>query len=257
MTSIPLSLHPIYQKFNAEWGKFRSILTGGQTFIDEYLIPYSDRETSVDFDRRKRITYCPAYAKSALIEIRNAIAARMLEIKRFGGSKSYRTCVAGLNGGIDHQNRKMDTFLVDDILLELLGMGKVAVCVDKEFVDRATISKADNDRIHPYLYRYVAEDIINWAYDDRGVLVDVVLRNFNYKVTNGLVVKVDEYYTRYELRGGEVWYTRYNGYEPATSSKVASAKDGVSHQLALTRIPVVIFELSESLLTDIANHQIL
>lgn len=256
MTSIPLPLHPIYQKFNAEWGKFRSILTGGQAFIDEYLVRYSDRETDDDFNRRKNVTYCPAHTKASLIEIRNAIAARMLEIKRIGGSRSYTRCVEGLDGGIDHQGRKLNNFLVDDILLELLGMGKVAVCVDKEFVDTSMLSKADNNRIHPYLYRYVAEDIINWSYDDKGVLTDIVLRNFSHRAENGLITDIQEYYTRYQLIGGQVVYTRYDTSVipgvPLASDKIKST----TQTLNLTMIPVVIFELSESLLTEIANHQI-
>ncbi len=84
MISMSLLTHPDYDLHFIEWLKWRLAYTGGKRFITQYLRRLSKRETQEDFDDRLAITYCPAFAKSALKEIKDSIYNRMVDISRDG-----------------------------------------------------------------------------------------------------------------------------------------------------------------------------
>ena len=69
-------MHPDFLSLSEDWEKFRFIMEGGDAFIEEYLVKFSDRETALDFDARKSITPVPGFAAAALIDIKNAIFQR-------------------------------------------------------------------------------------------------------------------------------------------------------------------------------------
>jgi hypothetical protein len=233
------------------WEKFRFVAEGGHDFVDEYLKKYTTREEQSEFEIRKEISYSPSHSKQALIDVRNAIYQRMPEITRKGGTQSYQDAVAGQYRGVDRKGSSMNLFVGEFIMLELLMQGKVAVYIDKPQV-KVGASKADVTGIRPYMYYYTAEDIRTWGENpDTGEINAVLLRDHTWKLceTTGLIVGRTERYR----------------YVQQTSEKEVTVKMYDAHgteipdtggTVQLTQIPVVIPELSQSLLTDIADHQI-
>lgn len=241
--------HPEYDSMVGDWQKWRLTAKGGRSFIEAYLEKYTDREALVDFEKRKKIAYCPAFAKAALNEIKNSIFQRMVDVSRTSGSISYADAIAGKNGGVDMQGNTMNSFIGQCVLPELLTQAKVGVFVDAPNSKVAT--KADLTNLtHPYLYLYKAEDILNWSYDTYGRLKSVLLKHVTEKIdADGLVEGTQEVerLIRKSATGVEVIdYTKEDGKDVAGETKT----------LDLDNIPFVIFELSDSLLADVADIQI-
>lgn len=250
-----LYYHPNYALMYDKWQKYRLTYNGGEDFVDEYLQQYSARETAAEFTARKTFSYCPAHAKAAINDVRNAIYARMVDITRYGGSVSYHSAVVGENNGVDNQKRTMDDFIGGLILPELLTMGKVGVYVDR--MSSGIISKLDNMTIRPYLYHYTAENILSWSYDHDGNLTAILLKDtvIDYDQVFGVA---KGYIKRYRLLRKDV--------DPATGNPIVTVNIFDDNNdldintpyaiLNLTEIPFVIFELESSLLTDVADYQI-
>lgn len=249
--SIIGSIHPEYLERSLEWQKFRSILKGGDSFVEQYVEKFSDSEADSDFLRRKKITPIAGFAKSAIMDIQNSIFQRLWAIRRKGGAQSWRNAVRGQEGGVDLQGASMSHFMGTQVLPELLGMGKVGIYVDNVEIDGVrTLAEAKND--HPYVYRFVAEDIRNWQYFHVGN--ELKLKNLLLRVRSEAIDEfffMADYYTE-EYRqywiddNGEV---RFKFYDAAGNLRIEGGLD-------LPEIPFVLLELQSSLLQDISNHQI-
>jgi hypothetical protein len=227
--------HPDYNVLSQDWDKFRLCYVGGRQFINAYLSKFSAAETEEDFKLRLERAYCPAYAKSGVIETKNTIVQRLSNVVRTGGSENYKlSCYRN----VDKKLNSMTTFMGEYILPELLVMGRVAIFVDSKKLENNLATEA----AEPYLYFYRCEDIINWGYDAENNLQAVSLR---------------EWYTEIDKETGLVINRK-------TRNRNVYRKDGKIHVktedseeiLDLKNFPVIILELSESLLTDVADHQI-
>lgn len=241
---IALVTHPDYDANVASWQKFRVTFEGGDKFISDFLETFSVRETYTDYYKRRRITYCPAHAKSAILEIKNAIYQRMVDITRSGGTDSYRAAVQGEDLGVDLAGSTMNSFIGSVILPDLLSIGKVGVYIDREPLEDL---RKDNVSRRPYLYKYNAEAIKSWKYC-QNKLVNVLLEDtidVCDEVT-GLITGTATEYRQLTLTPEGVHVIIYD-------SKNEVILDTV---LKLKTIPFVIFEISQSLLTDVANYQI-
>ena len=82
--------HPDYLTHLTDWQTWRDVWEGGDNFVHKYLQQWSERESSLDFSRRKAITPVPGFAKTALVDIKNAIFHRMGDIIRRGGTSRPR-----------------------------------------------------------------------------------------------------------------------------------------------------------------------
>lgn len=238
--------HPKYEECLPDWTKYRLTFEGGRSFINQYLERYSSRESDADFALRKKVTYCPAHAKAAIVEIKNSIFERMCDVLRVEGPQTYQSATRGLDGGVDYGGNSMNSFIGTEILPELLVMQRVGVFVDKlPLNDKRT--RADDKGIRPYLYVYKAEDILSWAYNTKNELISVLLRSEVDEVdeATGLISGTKEEYILLRKIDGRIIYANYNG------GKVDNER-----VLNLTRIPFVIFSLTESLMRDIADYQI-
>ena len=236
---------------------------------------YSVREAPIEFEARKEITYNPAFAKSALYEIRNSIFQRMSEISRVGGSDSYQNAVAGKDQGVDLLGSTMTSFLGRKALGELLTMARVGIFVDMPALSGITI--ADNLGKRPYLYIYKAEDIRTWRfdeYDSQSEFSSLLLRDyiFEFDEERGLPIGERVRYRHlfvsdednkvhcqfYGETGNPV--AANQGFQVPVPSQVKEPESewGVEEEVILNidRIPFVVLELSDSLLTDVANYQI-
>jgi hypothetical protein len=237
--------HPLYSAKIADWHKWRLCYEGGEVFRDEYLEQFSTREDGADFEKRRRITPIPTFAKEAIIDTKNAIYQRAVDIERIGGSNMYRECMRGNEGGVDLRGSNMDTFIGQQVLPELLSMGKVGIFIDMPLIDGPTL--ADTEGLHPYVYMFKAEQIINWSYDNHNRLTAVLLR-YNepvYDDSTGLTIKYQSVFRLLRLENGVV-----NVYTYEKKMYTLSAT------IRISVIPFVIVEINESLMTDVADYQI-
>lgn len=241
--------HPDYDVMTAKWDKYRYTFTGGADFTSQYLKSMSVREDSGDFKTRKEISYCPAHAKAAIMEIKNAIFQRMVDITREGGSKTYQAAIRGQMRGVDRVGNNMNGYIGRLILPELLALGKIGVYIDRaEGIENLTL--ADTVDKHPYLYKYQAEQIRSWSFDEDNNLSALLLEDTRDEVDEetGLV---------------EFQYTVYRLVRKVDGVIVVKFYDadgdplpGEEYMLGIPEIPFVVFEISQSLLTDVCDYQV-
>lgn len=260
--------HPYWRAKSNDWRKWRLVSEGSDEFINQYLEQYTGREGLEDFNRRKRITPTPNFAKSAVTEINNSIFQRLIDVTRKGGSDSYQEAVKGLGDGIDLQGSSMNSFLGLQLLPELLPMSRVGVFVDMPVFSGSTIQQQLLKR--PYVYLYTAENILSWTRRNGAPdeFQSVLLKDFVEETNNtfGLPDKTTERYRLVFLEDGVV-HIRF--FERFMATK--ASPDGLQDErqidqfgkptdtdiiLDIDRIPFVLVELSDSLLSNIANHQI-
>ena len=238
-------LHPEYRQMIQSWDKFRLTYTGGKDFKNKYLRRFSRRENMIDFTLRKAITYVPAFAKSAIIDIRNSIFQRASNIVRKDGTVTYMEAIEGKSGGVDRKGSSMNAFIGQQVIGELLAMGRVGVYVDMPSDVGDTVADLGNQ--HPYLYTYKAENILNWEYTN-DTLSKLLLRSseYSYDEDTGLPKGTISIYLYYVRNENDISVIKYD-------------EDGniiEQMSLGLTEIPFVLLEISESLLTDVADYQI-
>jgi len=241
--------HPVFVNMKTEWAKYRAAFEGGMTFVTDYLKKYSIRETDTDFDLRKAISYCPAHAKAAILDVKNSIYQRLVSVTRVDGPNSYKEAITGRKLGVDLQGRTMDDFIGSIILQELIVMGRVGVYVDKpEVGENETLLNADLKR--PYLYHYKAEEIRAWAYDSQLQLVSLLLQDTRDVLDEdtGLVKETEIVYRHLRKTDAGIEVKFYNTKDEEITEDAAI--------LDLPRIPFVLFEISSSLMVDVADYQV-
>lgn len=249
--------HPRYLSNAADWEKYRLTFKGGPEYRDKYLKMLSQRESLRDFAVRKEMTPIPAFAKSAIKEIRNSIYQRMRDIQRSNGTESYARAIVGQQGGVDNQGTTMNSFLGKECLDDLLVMGRVGVYVDAPLIDE-TPTKAAVAGKHPYLYVYQVENILAWTMSDPSnpQLIDTLLLRDTVELNDdatGFPKSETKRYRHYELVDGRV---RVQFYDENGLPIDQFGQESGPQILDLPRIPFVIFDIGESLLTDVAEHQI-
>jgi len=237
--------HPTYNSMLSKWSKWRLTFEGGDAFLNAYLKKFSKREDTTDFRIRKSITYVPAFAKTSIIDIKNAIFQRASDTVRMGGSNSYSNSMVGEIGGVDLKGSTMDAFIGQEVLGELLTMSEVGVYIDMPNELGDTLADVGNK--HPYMYTYKAEDILNWSYDDNYEFTALLLRAHVYKEDKefGLPVSETIEYRYFSLVDGKVRVDTYKNDGTKTST-----------DLGIDKIPFVMLKISNSLLADVANYQI-
>lgn len=250
--------HPDYETHLVDWTKWRRTYNGGQDFIDAYLRQLSKRESEDDFKDRKAVTYCPAFAKAAVNEIKDSIYQRMSDISRSGGSKTYNTAISGLSGGVDLEGSSMNYFMGCKVLPELLTMEKVGIFVDMPPLAGESI--AHNSSISPYIYMYKAEDLRCWIIDendDPNEFAAVLLREYVYinDEDTGFPNTITTRYRRvWRDINGIILAAFYN--EAGEMIDKFGNKVDQPTLLNIERVPFTIVRISESLMTDIADYQI-
>ena len=192
------------------------------------------------------MSYAPAFAKAAINDVKNSIFQRMQDIVRIGGSETYQNAVQGKGGGVDLKGSAMNNFIGTTILEDLLVLGKVGVYIDMPSSVGPTVY--DSIGTTPYLYHYPVEQIRSWVTDMYGNYVTLLLEDciYTYDKDTGLPNGITNGFRYFRLEDGVVTVTVYNEKAVILETKV----------LGLNRIPFVCFELSNSLMEDIANYQI-
>lgn len=249
--------HPHFVSTFPDWNRFRTVFEGGRGFINRYLIKFSKRESDLDFSDRRKISYSPAHAKAAIIDIRNAIFQRMADIVRRGGPPSYHKSILGQDRGVDLRGNSMNSFIGRVILPELLVLGRVGVFIDKPPIpENSTLTGTRS--IQPYLYWYAAEDIRSWHFNEINELDAVLLEDHFFATDkNGLIASQKTRFRLLTLEDGgvRVKFFAFTGEISKDAQGPQELKDE-EVLLDLKRIPFVILELSHSLLQDVADYQI-
>lgn len=265
--------HPQHTLMSLEWEKFRLTFEGGIFFKQKYLKKFSTRENNDDFNLRKEISHVPAHAKAALLDVRNAIFKRMVDITRKEGPDSYAKAVHGLERGVDGKGNSMNSFIGQVVLIELLVTGRVGVYVDKPQIITERLTLAEARSVKPYLYHYQAEDIFSWHFDEENRLDVVLLRDHDFTVdeATGLVNGEVENYRLLKLIDldgrKQVEISRFGLSQrgPGSGSAGPLARNQSTPPLSLLEepiildipeIPFVLMELDNSLLADVADYQI-
>ena len=228
-------IHEQYILYIQDWSKWRYAYLGGSPFIDKYLYKYNDLEDAADYALRKKLSYSPSFAKAAINEIRNSIYERMTGVSRESSNKSYVSSAEGFKGGVDNRNSTMNYFIGTKALPELLVLGKVIICVDMPDFEEGNL--AETYMYKPYLYIYCREQLLDWSYDEYFNLTKVKLED-NYYDNEG---KTQTRERLYELIDGRV--------------RLTIQKEEV-RWINIPKIPIVIAEISNSLMEDIADYQI-
>lgn len=250
--------HPFYDEKFRDWLKWRYTYEGGQRFIDQYLQQYTLRESAPMFDKRKRMTYNPAFAKQAVDEVKNALFQRIVDVVRYEGSPSYDAAINGTDGGVDMVGNSMASFIGTKILPELLPMSRVGVFVDMPQI--SGVSVADTNGKRPYVYVYQVEDIRSWTIDEtnsENEFTNILLRDyiFSYDDKTGLPTGTQSRFRRMWLEDGSVRIQFYN--DAGTEIDRAGSETANSIiTLDIPRIPFILVKLSDSLLADVANYQV-
>lgn len=265
--------HPQHTLMSLEWEKFRLAFEGGIFFKSKYLKKFSARETQDDFNDRASMTHVPAHAKAAILDIRNAIFKRMVDIVRKDGPDSYTQAVAGLNHGVDGKGNSMNSFIGQVVLPELLVLGRVGLYVDKPQILSDRLSLSEARQFTPYIYHYQAEDIFSWHHNEFNMLDVVLLRDhdFTTDTTTGLIdgeVENFRLLRLVEVDGrNQVELSRFGLSQRGPGLGSANLVVNRSANSPLTmleepmlidipEIPFVLMELDTSLMTDIADYQI-
>ena len=257
--SISTLFHPLYTSAKDDWYKWRTCYEGGDAFLDYYLKQFSLREDADDFQRRKFYTPLPTFAASAIDNIRNAIFQRMSEITRVGGSTGYREAVAGQGGGVDLRGNSMNSYLGQEVLTEMMVMGQYGVYVDMP--EEVGTTRAITSTNRPYLYGYRREDIKSWRLADASDASEfkaILLRDTDL-----------QYNDRFNLPEKELDRYRYVFINEDTGKVNVQFFDSKQQQidrygqpsdltieLDIDRIPFVLFDIKQSLMKNVANHQI-
>jgi hypothetical protein len=247
--------HPFYTTHEDDWFKWRLTYEGGEQFKNQYLKQFSNSEDKQDFIERRDISYVPAFAKVAIIEIRNSIYQRLTDIIRSGGSESYQQATKGEINGVDRLGSSMNTFIGTEVLEELLIMTRVGIYVDMPEKQGPLLS--DNANIRPYLYMYKAEDIRSWDYHPNHEFKSLLLREciYSYDETTGLPNDEIYRYRYYRMDdNGDIYVTFYN--ETSRPIFPDGRINGEPILLGIKRIPFVLLEINNSLLADVADYQI-
>lgn len=242
--------HPEHNRTIESWVKWRAVYEGGDRFVEEYLKKFSRRESPREFRQRKEITPIPSFAKGAINEIKNAIFQRMTDTVRINGPDTYQQSIKGLNGGVDLKGATINWFIGHHIIAELLTMRKIGVFVD---MPDPGITVRDKGKKHPYFYTYRAEDIINWNYSQQGSITEfdnILLKECIYTVDQNTGLPSGEQDRFRHVWIGEDGYVHVQFYD---HSGLAIDQEII---LSITRIPFVVFEITESLLKDVSNAQI-
>ena len=262
-TSLHAISHPDFQNNVHRWYEYRLTFLGGEEFLRKYIIRLED-ETDEQFRIRKENTPIPAAAKEAIKDVRRSIQLRLVDVSRENGSKAYQAAVSGEGSGIDRNGQTMNMFIGQDVLTDLLVIGRVGVFVDNIAPEGATLADGP---AQPYAYMYRAEDILNWDTvlpHQLGTFSMVLLRDFKVSFNHTLGVAFP---TKREERLRLVWlgedgFMRYKFFTPKFDSILPesldprlSIDDDGAVVTQLREIPFIMPSLEDSLLSDAASYQ--
>lgn len=242
------------------WTEWRDTFRGGDHYLQRYLRKFSVNEGDAAFTTRKACTPIPAFAKAAILDVRNSIFQRLEDVIRTGGSKKYTSAVAGEGSGVDRKGASMNSFIGIDVLTELLVMGRCGIYVDAPATAPSTMA---SEAQSPYLYHYRIEDILSYSLDENaedGTFKAVLLRDFaitNKRIAVGIDLPEGRE-VRYRLIWkdllGKVWCRFYNSDKSIQFTPTSDPITG-DIELGIDVVPFHLCDIGEGLMTDVSSYQ--
>lgn len=260
------SRHPNFLVDHGEWAKWRYTYRGGTDYIQKFLIKINRQEDDLDFQNRKKMTPLQTFAKAAVNDVRNSIFQRLRDITRMDGSMSYDRAVSGLDNGVDLRGSTMNAFMGDNILTELLIMGRTGIYIDSPTIERSdgslpTLADVRESNFRPYLYQYQIEDILSWRCskpEDPSEFQSLLLRDTCLDFDQDTLLPLQAF-ERFRL----LWIDQTDGLvrlQFLDGDGNMIDRDGLPStqpiKLNLDRIPFVMPDIGDSLLRDVSQHQI-
>lgn len=262
--------HPDFLFDATEWTEWRETFKGGKNYRERYLQKWSDREEDNDFTVRKFCTPIPAFAKAAILDVRNSIFQRLGDVIRSEGSPSYQKAIKGEAAGVDREGASMNTFIGIDLLTDLLIMGRAGVYVDAPNVRPTTLAQQAmiQENLAPYCYMYRIEDILSWRLDlheNPGTFKAALLRDHvvDYNTDFGGIALPEGRSTRLRFVWkddtiGKVRVKLFTDEPKASDRKVIELEnadpDGAV-TLDLDVVPFIMPDIGDSLMADICTYQ--
>ncbi|TET13898.1 MAG: hypothetical protein E3J82_02520 [Candidatus Thorarchaeota archaeon] len=249
---------PGYLTTQSNWLKYRLTYAGGEEFREAYLEKFTSRETTAQFNTRRDITPIPTFAKEAIKDIRNAIYQPMIDIVRRDGSDAYHQAITGKEMGGNRRGASMNAFMGQEVLEELLVMGKVGIFIDAPEIQVSPTLAQDGD-FRPFVYPYKIEDILSYACSDPenpSEFKSLLLRDtvIEYDGTSGLPT---EETTRYRhLWIGDDGYVWIQFYDVDDNPIDRDGNPSGPFQMQLQRIPFTLLDIGQSLLIDVCEYQV-
>lgn len=178
MTSHIEQEHPDYTARSRMWRKYRHLYAGGEDFRQhaaEYLVRRHKEVLDVYQERLARVFY-ENYLGSIIDWYMATLVRKEPIITYEGASESGRAFFNTLTQDADLRGTTLTQFFKEQ-LTEALVCGKSYIAVDFPKVPAPALTRADEDasgRSRAYLMGYTADEVINWSYDDRGMMEWVV-----------------------------------------------------------------------------------
>ena len=238
--------HPEYAHNRENRRMYRDLYEGGEKFNSNasyYLVRRHKEPNDIYFERLCRVFY-QNYAGSIIDWYTATLFRREPIIQLTGANDSGKHFFDSFIQDCNRRGTKLFDFFRRQIS-EALVYGKSYIAVDFPFPDAAAYSRAQEDEAglsRAYLVNYSADEVINWSYDDCGVLDWIVIRT---SVVKQASVRDETWKTHtrwiyYDREGFEIYASEgeaAGGY--GIPELVSSGLHALSHQ---KRVPV--FELS-------------
>jgi hypothetical protein len=199
------------------WSQYRDLYAGGEQFRSkaaQYLLRRQKEPLEVYQERLARVFY-ENYLGS-IVDWYMATLVRREPVLDFAGTDdSAKDFFARFAQNCDLRGTTLTQFF-KQLMTEALVCGKSYVVVDFPRADGPALTRADEDAAghsRAYLMAYNAEELINWSYDELGVLEWAVLRTswlkqdsvktFGWKRETRWIYYDRERFEIYERRGAD------------------------------------------------------
>ena len=240
--------HPEYVLNRQNRLMYKDLYLGGEQFksnASSYLVRRHKEPNDIYFERLNRVFY-ENYIGSIIDWYTATLFRREPVIQFFGDNDAGRVFFNSFVQNCDRRGTTLTDFYRAQ-LTEALVYGKSYIAVDFPKPEGPAYSRAQEDAAglsRAYLVDYTAEEVINWSYDEHGVLEWIVIR------TSGLkqATVQDEHWrrqTRWLYYDRETFELYASEGDPAGGHKSPELLSAGPHALAAQkRVPV--FELGVS-----------
>lgn len=185
-------IHPDYQDYLEEWEIVRDCISG-ERIIKRKSQKYLPMP-SVNCDTKRYLSYISrAVFYNATARTRDALAGAVF-------SKAPQIKLPELMQWAQSDIDGKGTDLIDFTRFcfnEVLTVGRIGLLADYNSTSSATLAQLQNGDVHPVLYPYVAENIINWyeeIVDNKLIMTQVVLREVVSSRNSDNPFRFDKYY---------------------------------------------------------------
>ena len=240
--------HPDFKEKARMWRRYRHLYAGGETLREhaaEYLVKRQHEPPEVYQERLVRVFY-ENYLGSIVDWYAATVVRREPNLEFTGTNEPAKEFLGRFVQDCDERGTTLTQFFKDR-LTEALICGKSYVAVDFPKADGPARTRAEEDasgHSRAYLMPYNADEMINWAYGDRGELKWVVIRSswitqdsaktFGWKRESRWIYYDGERYEIYERRGGD-------------EHAIELVEQGTHALAAQHRVPVFEIKISEGL----------